>query len=133
VLDERIRGFLEKHHGAVMATLKRDGSPHVARIGVALMGDVLWSSGTRGRVRTEHVRREPRATLCVLDDSNPWAWMGVESHVRILDGADAPQRNLELYRKLAGEPKDVEEYLGAMVAEGRLIFEFSIDRTYGQY
>jgi hypothetical protein len=97
------------------------------------MGDVLWSSGTRGRVRTEHVRRDPRSTLFVLDDANPWAWMGVESHVRILEGADAPQLNLELYRKLAGEPKDVEEYLAAMVTEERLIFEFSIDRTYGQY
>jgi PPOX class probable F420-dependent enzyme len=132
-VKERVRDFLESHHGAIMATLKEDGGPHVARVGVALMGDVLWSSGTNGRVRTGHLRRDPRATLCVLDSSNPWAWMGVESRVRVLDGPDAPQLNLELYRKLAGEPDDVEEYLSAMVEEGRLIYEFTIGRTYGPY
>jgi PPOX class probable F420-dependent enzyme len=132
-LDERARGFLESHHSAIMATLKKDGYPHVARIGVALIGDVLWSSGTLDRVRTKHLRRDPRATLCVIDDSNPWAWMGIESRVRILEGNDAPQRNLELYRKLAGEPKDVEQYLAAMVEEKRIIYEFTIERTYGQY
>ena len=41
--------------------------------------------------------------------------------VSILDGDDAPQLNLALYRAIAGEPHDVDEYLEAMVAEQRLI------------
>jgi len=96
------------------------------------MGDVLWSSGTQTRVRTRHLRRDPRATLLVLG-SGPYEWMGIESHVRILDGDDAPELNLRLYRALAGEPKDIEEYLAAMVRERRLVYEFTIDRTYGQF
>jgi pyridoxamine 5'-phosphate oxidase-like protein len=89
-VDERVRPFLEKHHSAAVATIKADGAPHVARIGIALMGDVIWSSGTRNRVRTRNLRRDPRATLFVFDPRQAQSWMGIESHVRILDGPDAP-------------------------------------------
>jgi len=132
-VDEHVRAFLEKHHSAAVATIKPDGAPHVARVGIALMGDVIWSSGTRTRVRTRNLRRDPRATLFVFDPRQPQSWMGIESQVRILDGADAPELNLRLYRSLAGEPDDVEEYLAAMVLEERLIYEFTVDRLYAQF
>ena len=131
-MDERVKSFLESNHGAIMTTLKRDGTPHVARVGLGLMEGQLWSSGTQTRVRTKHLRRDPRATLCVLGD-NPYSWMGLECTVTILDGPDAPDLNLKLYRALAGEPDDVEEYLQAMVEEQRLIYSFEVKRAYGQY
>jgi PPOX class probable F420-dependent enzyme len=132
-MDERVRAFLERNSAAVMATLRRDGTPHVARIGVGLVDGRLWSSGTRTRVRTGHLRRDPRATLCVLDDGDRYAWLGLETRVTIHDGPDAVDRNLALYRALAGEPDDEAEYREAMVREGRLIYEFEILRAYGQF
>ncbi|HEV2755314.1 MAG TPA: PPOX class F420-dependent oxidoreductase [Actinomycetota bacterium] len=132
-MDDKVREFLEKHHGAVVATIKKDGTPHVARIDVGLMDGKLWSSGTQTRVRTKHLRRDPRATLMVLDDSTPYRWLGLECEVTILEGEDAPQLNLKLYRSLAGEPDDVDEYLEAMVKEQRLIYEFEIKKVYGMY
>ncbi len=131
-MDERVRAFLEENHTAIVATLRRDGTPHVARVGVGLVEGELWSSGTKDRVRTGHLRRDPRATLCVLS-KDPQRWLGLETRVDILDGPDAPQRNLALYRVLAGEPDDVDEYLRAMVEERRLIYRFDIRRAYGQY
>jgi uncharacterized pyridoxamine 5'-phosphate oxidase family protein len=70
-VDRRVREFLQQHHSAVMVTLKRDGTPHVVRVAVGLVDGKLWSSGTKGRVRTRHLERDPRATLCVLNSSNP--------------------------------------------------------------
>ena len=131
-MDDKVRKFLEQHHGAVMTTLKKDGMPHVARIGVGLVDGKLWSSGTQDRVRTGHLRRDPRSTLFVLAGS-AWEWMGLETEVTILEGDDAPQLNLKLYRVLAGEPEDLDEYLEAMVKEKRLIYEFAIKMAYGQY
>src|SRR3954466_15245682 len=110
-VDDKVRAFLERNHSAAVATIKPDGTPHVARIGIGLIDDVVWSSGTRNRVRTRNLRRDPRATLFVFDPQRWQSWMGIESHVRILDGPDAPEHNLKLYRALAGEPDDVEEYL----------------------
>ncbi len=132
-MEQRERRFLEDNHGAVMITLRADGSPHVVRVGVGLVDGKLWSSGTKTRVRTRHLRRDPRAALCVLDASTPYRWLGIESTVTIHDGPDAVEKNLALYRVLAGEPDDLEEYKKAMVDEQRLIYEFSIDRTYGSY
>ena len=132
-MDQRVKDFLETHHSAVMTTLKKDGTPHVARIGVGLVDGELWSSGTEDRVRTKHLRRDPRSTLFVWDPANAQHWMGLETKVDILDGPDAPQLNLALYRTLAGEPDDLEEYLQAMVTEKRLIYRFNIEKAYGQF
>ena len=66
-MNERTRSFLEKHHSAAMTTLRADGTPHVARVGVALVAGKVWSSGTQTRVRTKHLRRDPRSTLFVFD------------------------------------------------------------------
>lgn len=132
-MDDKVREFLEQSHDAVMTTVKKDGAPHVARIGLGLVDGKLWSSGTQTRVRTKHLRRDPRAALMVLDGSSRYRWLGLECNVAILDGDDAPQLNLKLYRTLAGEPDDVDEYLEAMVEEQRLIYEFEVVKAYGMY
>lgn len=132
-MDEKVRSFLEANHSALMTTLKRDGTPHVARVAVGLVDGKLWSSGTETRVRTGHVRRDPRCTLAVLDYSNPYRWMALETRVTIRPTETAVDDNLALYRLLAGEPDDVEEYREAMVAEQRLIYEFGLERAYGDF
>src|SRR3712207_5217478 len=110
-MEPPVKDFLDKHHSAVMTTTKKNGMPHVARVGVGLVDGKLWSSGTQTRVRTRHLRRDPRSALMVLDLENRYSWLGLETTVTILDGPDAPELNLKLYRELAGEPDDVDEYL----------------------
>jgi PPOX class probable F420-dependent enzyme len=132
-VDDKVRAFLEENHAAVMVTLRKDGTPHVARVGVGLVEGRLWSSGTQGRVRTGHLRRDSRSTLFALDPKDAWHWLALETIVTIHDGPDAVDRNLALYRVLAGEPDDLDEYRQAMVDEQRLIYEFEITRAYGSY
>lgn len=132
-MDEKVRDFLTEHHSAVMTTIKPDGRPHVARIACGLVDGELWSSGTQTRVRTGYLRRDPRSTLMVLDLSTPYRWMALETTVDILDGDNAVEDNLALYRVLAGEPDDLQEYREAMVKEQRLIYRFRIERSYGMF
>ncbi|HET7481585.1 MAG TPA: TIGR03618 family F420-dependent PPOX class oxidoreductase [Actinomycetota bacterium] len=132
-MDPQVTTFLEKHHGTIQSTLKKDGTPHLVRISVGLVDGKLWSSATQTRVRTKHLRRDPRSTLFVLGD-DPWHWLGLETKVTILDGPDAVDQNLALYRVIAGkDPDDMEEYRRAMVDDQRIIYEFEILRTYGQF
>jgi PPOX class probable F420-dependent enzyme len=138
-LSESQRAFLELHHTAAMITVGRDGTPRVARVGVALVEGKLWSSGTRDRVRTARLRRDPRCTLFVFHAG--WSWLALETTVRILDGPDAPESNLRLFRKMQNRPtgnltwfgkeRSPEEFLRGMVEERRLIYEFEIIRGYG--
>ena len=68
-----------------------------------------------------------------MTDADPYSWLGLETLVTIHDGDDAVDRNLALYRVLAGEPDDLEEYRAAMVRDERLVYEFEVLRAYGQY
>ena len=132
-MDDKVREFLERHHHTIMTTVKKNGMPHVARIDVGLVDGKLWSSGTQTRVRTKHLRRDPKAALAVLDYEGGYRWLGLECNVTILEGDDAPELNLKLYRTIAKEPDDVDEYLEAMVKEQRLIYEFEIVKSYGMF
>src|SRR6266511_4363687 len=84
-----------------MVTLRRDGTPHVVRVGVALFDGKLWSSGVATRMRTRHLRRDPRSTLFVFAASGPtsgWSWLTLETTVTILDGPEAPEQSVRLFR-----------------------------------
>jgi Pyridoxamine 5'-phosphate oxidase len=135
------RAFLDKNHGAAMITLRRDGTPHAVRVGVALVDGKLWSSGIPSRVRTGHVRRDPRSTLFVYEHG--YNYLTIESRVVILDGPEAAEQNLRLFDVMqsgradpkilmwSGQQKTHEQFLAAMREEQRLIYEFEPLRVYG--
>jgi PPOX class probable F420-dependent enzyme len=145
-LDPNARAFLETQHSAAMTTLRRDGTPHSVRIGVALVDGKIWSSGTQARARTKHLRRDPRASLFVFDAG--FRFLTLECRVHILDGAGAPQQNLRLFQVMQagmspapapgtitwyGKSLTYEAFLQAMKDEDRLVYEFVPLRAYGLY
>ena len=95
MISEQMRAYLEKNHSAAMTTLTRDGTPHTVRVGVALVDGKIWSSGTQARLRTVHVRRDPRSTLFVFDDQ--WSYLTLECRVAILEGPDVPEQSIRLF------------------------------------
>lgn len=138
------KAFLEQHHSAAMVTLRPDGTAHAVRVGVALIDGRLQSSGTKSRLRTTHLRRDPRATVFVFDPV--WSYLTLEARVTILEGPDAPQLNLRLFHVMqerlpqrpqpghimwAGKERTIDEFLRIMVEEQRLIYQFEITRAYG--
>ena len=142
-MNDKVRGFLESNHTAAMTTLRRDGTPHSVRIGVALVDGKLWSSGTQARVRTTHLRRDPRCNVFVMEEGG-FGYLALETEVHILDGADAPTQNHRLFQVMQnigpddqitwyGQKRTPEEFLRTMAEEQRLIYEFEIKRAYGMY
>ena len=127
-----------------MITLRRDGSPHAVRVGVALVDGKIWSSGTADRVRTRHLRRDPRATLIVYGSGREA--LSIDATVNILEGPDVPELSWKLFSVMQramtpapapghlmwfGKPTPREEFLQAMIDERRLIYEFDVIREYG--
>lgn len=138
-LSDGDRQWVHDHRTAAMVTVGDDGVAKAVRVGIAFVDGRLWSSGTRDRVRTERLRRDPRCTLFVFDDT--YAWLSLETTVSILDGPDAPALNLRLFREMQGRPhgplswfgseQPEEAFLETMIAEGRLIYDFEVQRSYG--
>jgi len=138
-LSDSQRSFLENNHSAAMITIGDDGAPRAVRVGVALVDGKLWSSGTQYRVRTARLRRDPRCTLFVFDAR--WAWLTLETTVRMIEGADASAMNLRLFQQMQNRPTgnlswfgrelSPEAFLQVMIDEKRLIYEFEVMRGYG--
>ena len=138
-LSEHQRDFLEKTPSAAMITVSADGVAKPARIGLNVVDGRLWSSGTQGRVRTRRLRRDPRCTLYVHDAG--WGWLGLETTVTLIEGDLGVKANLRLFRVSQQRPTgplswfggelDEPAFLERMAQEGRLIYEFDVQRAYG--
>ena len=99
----------------------------------------LWSSGTAERRRTRALREDPRCTLFVFGAA--YEFLTLETTVTILDGPDAPQQSLRLFREMYGRPSGPlswfgrelreDDFLRTMVGEHRLICELEVERAYG--
>jgi Pyridoxamine 5'-phosphate oxidase len=138
-LSEKEIEFLNNNRTAAMITVDSTGVARTARVGVALVDGRLWSSGTQDRVRTRRLRIDPRCTLFVF--SNSFNWLTIDSTVSILDGPDAADLNVRLFRVMQDRPTgplswfggelDEDAFRALMAEEGRLIYEFEVQRTYG--
>ncbi|HEX3394641.1 MAG TPA: pyridoxamine 5'-phosphate oxidase family protein [Acidimicrobiales bacterium] len=140
-LSDSDREYLETNHSAAMITVGGDGRPKVARVAVTVVDGKLWSSGTADRARTKRLRSDPRCTLFVFDSG--WSWLTLETTVRLLEGPDVAELSLRLFRVMQNRPEgdlnwfgtniDEEAFMKLMIDEGRLIYEFDVERTYGTH
>ena len=130
-LNADVKRFLDENHACIMVTVRANGTAHVARVNCGLVEGKLWSSGTKDRVRTKHLRANPHATLCIF--ARDRRWLGIEARVTIREGADIPQKALALQRAQGREPEDVEAFLKTMVVQERIIYEFEPERIYGSF
>ncbi|HEY2593696.1 MAG TPA: pyridoxamine 5'-phosphate oxidase family protein [Chloroflexota bacterium] len=138
--SDQQRAFLERTRSAAMITLRKDGTPVAVRVGVALVDGHLWSSGTRDRLRTRLLRRDPRSTLFVFEGGG-FAYLTIEARVSILEGPQAPEQSVRLFRVMQNRPTGPlmwegielpeDEFLRAMVDGERLIYAFEPVRAYG--
>ena len=131
-MDERIEQFLKDNHAGIMVTTRPDGSAHVARLYVAIVEGKLVCSGTQTRVRTKHVRANPRATFCMVRQDDNYYWLGIEGRVTIHELPDAMPYLLGLRVATGRTPSDMAEFERTMWAEKRLVFELTPERVYGQ-
>ena len=121
---------------SVLTTLKSDGKPQLSNVlhGVDEDG-VIRISTTADRAKYANLRRTPWAALHV-DGKDFWSYAVIEGDVTLSAVAsnptdDAVEELVELYRSLAGEHDDWDDYRAAMVAERRAVVRISPTRAYG--
>src|SRR5881275_1662201 len=86
MIDEQWCVFvLEGTRTGKLATVRKDGSPHVVPIWFVLDGDdVLFNTGAE-TVKGRNLRREGRAALCVDDDRPPFAFVSISGPVELVE------------------------------------------------
>jgi PPOX class probable F420-dependent enzyme len=120
--------FIRSNHRAVLHTYRRDGSPQLSPVSVAIDADgkaVISSRETA--VKTKNLGRDPRAALCVINEGFYGAWCLVNGSCDIVHLPDAMEGLVAYYRALAGEHPDWDEYRDAMQTEQRVLLRISVE------
>lgn len=124
---DEVRDFLREHHRTVLVTRRDDRlqtSPVVA--GVDDGGHVVISA-TNDRAKVRNLRRDPRATLCAFVDGYFGPWVQADGTAEIVDLPDAEQPLVDLYRQIAGEHPDWDDFRDSLRREGRVLVRITID------
>jgi len=82
--DDQRRAFLsEGTRTAIIATTRADGRPHAAPVWFVLDGDdVIFTTGER-TVKGRTLRREPRVSVVVASEVEPFAFVAVDGIAEI--------------------------------------------------
>jgi PPOX class probable F420-dependent enzyme len=129
---QQAKAFLRDHHRAVLVTRRADGSLQASPILAGLDGEgraIVSTSETTAKAR--NLRRDPRATLCVLNDRFFGAWIQIDGPAEIVGLPEAMEPLVDYYLRVAGEHTDWAEYRAAMVRERRCLIRIEIQRTTG--
>ena len=124
------RDFLKENHRAILVTFRRDGGLQTSPVGAVTDGDgyvVVSSRETAYKVR--NLRRDPRATLCVMNDRFYGQWIQVDGRAEIMSLPEAMEPLVDYYRRAAGEHPDWDDYRDAMRKEQRCLIRIQIERA----
>ncbi len=88
--DPGVAALLDKPNHAVVSTLNEDGSVHSTVVWVDVQDGRLAVNSAVGRTWPDNLERDPRITVVVYDEDNPYDYVEVRGTVTAsTDGADA--------------------------------------------
>lgn len=76
--DEQRAFLLHGTRTGKLATVRKDGRPHVVPVWFVLDGDTLVFTTGETSVKAANIRRDTRISLCVDDETPPYAYLMIE-------------------------------------------------------
>ena len=128
--SDRASGFLRANHRAVLATFRADGRPQLSPVTCAVDDEGRVMVSTREpAMKTRNLRRDPRASLCVMNDGFYGDWLQVEGDTEIISLPAAMDLLVDYYRRVSGEHPDWDDYRAAMTRDRRVILRITVTRV----
>jgi len=128
--------FMRDHRQGVLVTQRRDGRPQLSNImyGIDDAG-VIRISLTARRAKARNAGRDPRVSLHVTREDF-YAYAVVDGRAELSDVSREPGDAVgvelaDLYRAIAGEHENWDDYYQAMVTDERLVLRIHPERAYG--
>jgi PPOX class probable F420-dependent enzyme len=127
---EQGREFLRKNHRAVMSTYHKDGRLQLTpvTVGVDSAGRAVISSRETA-VKVRNLQRDPRVSLCVMNDGFFGSWVQVDGEAEVVHLPDAMEPLVDYYRDISGEHPDWADYRAAMERDQRVLIRVTITRA----
>lgn len=123
--------FVSDHRWAVVTTLRKDGSASSSMNAYARDGDDLVISTQAHRLKTRTLENDPRITVCVISNKEPFNFVSVEGRAQV-QREDITEATKAVFRSLAAigypEPPNLEQW---MKEQGRVILRVRPERVSG--
>ena len=133
---EPVTKIIKKKSFAFLGTLMKDGSPHVSPVWIDITdNNIILINTAKGRIKQKNVSRDPRVSISLTDDENPYSMVTIRGQVieQTSDGAD------EHIDKLAKKYLNTDRYPGHSPDMKRIILKirpqkvFYLPPRYEQY
>ncbi|EFL28962.1 MULTISPECIES: PPOX class F420-dependent oxidoreductase [Streptomyces] len=114
-----------------LATVRADGSPHLAPIWFLLDGDDLVFNTGQDTVKGRNLARDPRVSLCVDDDRPPFSFVTVQGRAELSDElGEVREWATRIAARYVGD--DLAEQFGARNGvPGELLVRVRIEKVIG--
>lgn len=130
--DTETATFLERSRIANLATLGRDGMPHLVAMWYALIDGEVWFETKAKSQKAVNLRRDPRVTVLVEDGHTYDTLRGVsiEGHAQIVDDADSIARvGISVWERYTGPYSDEVKPLVEQMMNKRIAVRVAVDRV----
>ncbi|MBX3314904.1 MAG: PPOX class F420-dependent oxidoreductase [Actinobacteria bacterium] len=124
-LDDDLKTFATGKNFAALTTLMPDGQPQTQLMWVHADDDQLLINTEIGRQKFRNVSNDPRVTVTVFDNANPYRYVEARGRVTGTIGGDEARANIdELSQKYTGGP-----YANPIGTE-RVVLQIDVDRVH---
>jgi len=120
--DEKVRRLLDGRNHAVVSTFNEDGSIHSTVVWANVEDGKVAVNSAVGRKWPTNLQRDPRVTVVVYDESNPYEYVEVRGTAR----ADTAAADGHIDR-LAKKYMDADSYPFRQPGEQRITFVVDAD------
>ncbi len=122
-----VRHFLDGPHRTVLATVRKDGSPHLVVVDYIVDGESLLLNGRADRSWVAHLRRDGRASALVHDPDNVQHWVSIVGTAELVrEGDEAAVEDAKVMARRYGD--DPEQFTGQHRVTWRLVPTRVIER-----
>jgi PPOX class probable F420-dependent enzyme len=124
-LEGKARELLEGRNFCHISTLSKSGRPQINPIWVDTDNGHVVVNSAEGRAWPENVRRDPKVTLCVTNQENPYEYVTIWGRVVEEDHDEADDNINALAKKYLGE----DEYPFRQPGEKRVLFRIEPEKV----
>ena len=127
ITDASTRKFFEGKNFAFVSTIMRDGYPQITPTWVDIEDGNILVNTAIGRIKQKNVSRDPRLSIAIADQNNPYDMVTVRGKVIEQITGDAADKHID---KLAKKYLGKDKYPNRAPGEKRVILKVKPERVF---
>jgi PPOX class probable F420-dependent enzyme len=123
--------FIGTHSRSVLATRRKNGLVQMSPVNAGVVDGAVCVSSRAPLAKVRNIRSDPVVSLLVLTEAFYGSWVQIDGRAEIVDQPEALDLLETVYRSIAGEHPDWDEYRQAMIRDQRVVIRILPEHASG--